>query len=191
MRRFLVQVTVVAISASAVLIGSAPSAAADHGSRPIVIGVTPVVVDGKPAFQDFNFTGLIPPTRASDYRDPEPVIALPPKVAELTYKLKDVLVSSVVPTPGGSTGGVPLSRPIVGVVPDPAPLLLPAVQKVREAASRATGGIPLQQPVVGVIPDPAPLLLPAVQKVREAASRATRGVPLTRPIVGSILDPIR
>ncbi|MCW5965457.1 MAG: hypothetical protein KIT83_15580 [Bryobacterales bacterium] len=55
-------------------------------------------------------------------------------------------------------------------------LLLPAVQKVREAASRSTSPTgPMNLQAKPQVPQLIGLLLPAVQKVREAASRSQRG----------------
>jgi hypothetical protein len=61
-----------------------------------------------------------------------------------------------------------------GGTPQPVGLLLPAVQKVREAASRSAASTmgPQTLQAVPQVSQLIGLLLPAVQKVREAASRS-------------------
>ena len=68
-----------------------------------------------------------------------------------------------------------------GMDPVSVALLLPAVQKVREAAARWSGPIPLDltQPLTDT---EVALLLPAVQKVREAAAR------MSNPATASLMD---
>ena len=68
-------------------------------------------------------------------------------------------------------------------------LLLPAVQKVREAAAQWPGSIPLDlsQPLS---PEEVALLLPAVQKVREAASALPDPSSASMMELATDLDPV-
>jgi hypothetical protein len=85
---------------------------------------------------------------------------------------------------GGSSGGVGVAVGDItgdGMDANSVALLLPAVQKVREAAAQWPGSIPqdLSRPLTDI---EIGLLLPAVQKVREAASA------MSNPGTASLLD---
>ncbi len=242
MRKYLVHVTAIAISASTAIVGLAAPASAARGQAPVLSGVVPVKIEAPaqiplPGFfgvtgsrirrpnsivvKPGNFTGLIPHTAASvyiRYGDIKGEFGIPVPPADGISKVGQgvlTLAGSAVARANRVKGnfiGTDVSGAVqhllagdfdgdgrsdlgdIGIAPIPHTrgLLLPAVQKVREAAKRtrikletilissgvptpprgATGGIPLNRPVVGAAPDPTPLPGPAVQRAREAASRA-------------------
>ncbi len=149
MRRFFIHVTAIAISASAATVSLAAPASASRGGSA-----------GKPSFQDLHFTVPVPVVPAiyipygdikGEFRIPQPSADGISKVGQGVLTLAGSVVARSNRVAGNFigtdlTGALKraagdfdrdgLADIVVGAVPDPAPLLLPAVQKVREAASR-------------------------------------------------------